>query len=82
VPVLLLSASVACDADMYRFVVRRRGVLFGVGFAGVQFLVNVAIAVGAGCGVLQWLWSRRFRRLYDGAPVPAARQVATAAGPA
>jgi glycosyltransferase involved in cell wall biosynthesis len=86
VPVLLLAGSIGCDAGMYRFVLSRRGVLFGIGFAGVQFLVNLAIAVGVGCGVLQWLGSVRFRRLYDGSPVPgprpAARPATSMAGPA
>jgi hypothetical protein len=69
-PVALVAASVACDADMYRFVRLRRGLPFGVGFAAVQFLVNVAIVVGVACGAAQWLVSPRFRRLYDGSPQP------------
>jgi glycosyltransferase involved in cell wall biosynthesis len=71
VPVLLLGASIACDAGMYRFVIHRRGPSFLVGFVALQFLVNVAIGSGAAAGVLQWLLSPSFRRLYDGPAVSA-----------
>ena len=65
VPALALVVSLASDAGMYRFVLRRRGPLFVAYFTGVHFLVNVAIATGVGVGVLHWLCSARFRRLYD-----------------
>jgi GT2 family glycosyltransferase len=71
VPVLLLAASVGCDAGMYGFVLRRRGVAFAVCFAAVLFAVNVAIAAGVAAGAVQWLTSDPYRRLYDGGPVPA-----------
>lgn len=67
-PVALVLASLACDAGMYRFVIRRRGVAFGVYFAAVHYLVNVTIAVAAGTGAVQWLCSNKFRRLYEAAP--------------
>jgi len=64
-----LAASLATDAGMYRFVAHRRGPAFAVYFAAVHLVVNVTIAVGALAGVVQWLCSPRFRRLYD-VPVP------------
>jgi glycosyltransferase involved in cell wall biosynthesis len=70
VPAVLLAVSIGCDADMYRFVFRRRGIGFGLFFTGVQVLQNVAIMAGAGFGALQWLVSRDFRGLYDFAPRP------------
>lgn len=73
VPALLLAASVAADLGMYRFVARTRGPAFCVPFAGVQFLVNVAIMVGVLAGAAQWLCSAPFRRLYE--------ELGTAAGP-
>jgi glycosyltransferase involved in cell wall biosynthesis len=64
VPALALLAWLASDADMYRFVKARRGWPFLLCFAGVQFLLNLAITAGAAVGVLQWLVSRPFRTLY------------------
>ena len=64
VPLLLLTMSVLLDSDMYRFVLRRRGIRFGLGFAAVQFAVNVAITTGIAAGVVQWLMSPAFRGLY------------------
>ena len=71
VPAVLLAVSVAADAPMYRFVLARRGPRFALAFTGVQLAVNVAIAAGVVAGAVQWVLSRRFRALYDGAPVPA-----------
>jgi glycosyltransferase involved in cell wall biosynthesis len=71
VPGMLLAASLACDARMYRFVLRRRGPGFTLFFAGVHFLVNLTIVAGLAAGTLQWLASSRFRRTYDPAPVSA-----------
>lgn len=65
VPVVLAAASVAGDAAMYGYVLRRRGPRFLAVFAGVAFLTNVAIAAGIAAGSVQWLLSSRFRRLYD-----------------
>ncbi|MFG2040017.1 glycosyltransferase family 2 protein [Dactylosporangium sp. NPDC048998] len=70
VPAVLLAVSIGCDAEMYRFVFRRRGIGFGLFFTGVQVLQNLAIMAGAGFGALQWLVSREFRTLYDFAPQP------------
>jgi glycosyltransferase involved in cell wall biosynthesis len=70
VPVSLLAGSLACDARMYRFVLSRRGPLFTLFFAGVHFLVNLTIVGGVATGAVQWLTSRRFRRIYDD-PAPA-----------
>nr|MDT0656504.1 glycosyltransferase family 2 protein [Micromonospora sp. DSM 115978] len=70
-PLAALAAFVWCDADMYRFVLGRRGPGFALAFIGVQFLINVAIAAGALAGLAQWPVSRSFRTLYDRAPVVA-----------
>ncbi|WP_214414365.1 glycosyltransferase family 2 protein [Sphaerisporangium fuscum] len=67
-PALLFAAWVAIDRRMYRFVFADRGVPFGVFFVAVHFLVNLTIAAGAATGILQWLASRSFRRLYAKAP--------------
>ncbi|GAA2349061.1 glycosyltransferase family 2 protein [Dactylosporangium salmoneum] len=72
VPAALLVASLACDAGMYAFVLRRNGPAFLLAFAALHYLVNVAITAGVAAGALQWLSSRPFRRLYDRTfPVPA-----------
>lgn len=73
-PALLLAGSVGCDAGMYRWVLRRRGLPFALFFVGVQYVVNLAVAAGAAVGVTQWLLSERFRRSYGtgAAPAPAA----------
>lgn len=78
VPAALLGASIACDAAMYRFVFRRRGLGFGLFFTGLQVLQGVAVTAGAGFGALQWLASREFRGLYDRAPRPRPARVAAA----
>src|SRR5690606_12554806 len=72
-PAALLAGSVVADLGMYRFVRARRGVPFLLYFLGVHFLVNLTIAAAVGAGALQWLASRRVRRLYDDCPAPAAR---------
>jgi glycosyltransferase involved in cell wall biosynthesis len=64
-PAVLFAGSLAVDRGMYGFAYRRRGVRF-LGFVvAVHFLVNLTIAAGVGVGLLQWLASRPFRRLYD-----------------
>ncbi|RGC65956.1 Poly-beta-1,6-N-acetyl-D-glucosamine synthase [Micromonospora sp. MW-13] len=68
----LAVAFLACDAGMYRFVLRRRGAGLLVAFVGVQWLINLAIVAGAAAGAAQWLFSRSFRALYEGGPQPAA----------
>ncbi|MEV0825203.1 glycosyltransferase family 2 protein [Nonomuraea rubra] len=62
---LALAVSLLADLGMYRFVLRRRGPLFLLYFGAVHFLVNVTIAAGVAAGVVRWLCSARFRRLYD-----------------
>ncbi|MGV9316271.1 glycosyltransferase family 2 protein [Streptomyces sp. NPDC003691] len=68
-PAGLVLGSLLADRDLYTFVLRRRGAWFTAYFAAAHLVVNAAIALGAGIGVLQWLMSRRFRGLYD-APAP------------
>ncbi|WP_165985678.1 glycosyltransferase family A protein [Streptomyces sp. YIM 98790] len=69
---LALVVSLAADAGMYRFVARRRGLLFTGYFTAVHWLVNVAIAAGVVAGAVHWLCSPAFRRLYGPAvPEPA-----------
>ncbi|HKB30066.1 MAG TPA: glycosyltransferase family 2 protein [Streptosporangiaceae bacterium] len=64
-PLLLVAASLACDAGMYRFVFATRRPAFAAFFVGVHFLVNLVIASSVLIGAAQWLVSGRFRRLYD-----------------
>ncbi|GAA2207653.1 hypothetical protein GCM10009850_031110 [Nonomuraea monospora] len=73
--VLALVVSLVADLGMYRFVLRRRGWWFLLYFGAVHFVVNVTIAAGVAAGVLRWLCSARFRRLYD--PDPVMRQAVT-----
>jgi glycosyltransferase involved in cell wall biosynthesis len=65
---LSLAYYLLIDRRMYRFVFRSRSVPFGIFFTATHFLVNLTIAAGAGVGILQWLTSRSFRRLYLEAP--------------
>ncbi|WP_405147521.1 glycosyltransferase [Sphaerisporangium sp. NBC_01403] len=60
----LLSATVfACsNPGLYRFVLRRRGPRFLGRFAGIHFLLNVAIAAGAAAGGLRSLRDPDFGR--------------------
>ncbi|SCL33631.1 Glycosyl transferase family 2 [Micromonospora nigra] len=64
-PALLLLAWLLSDARMYRFVLRTRGLPFTVVYAALHLLVNLTIGVGVAAGLVQWLVSRRFRRLYE-----------------
>lgn len=64
VPALLSVWYLAIDRRMYGFVFRSRGAAFGLVFIALHFLVNLTIAVAAGVGIVQWLFSREFRRLY------------------
>src|SRR5437879_3321134 len=59
-PAVLAAASAACDAGMYRFVLRRKGVPFTLYFTAMHYVVNVTIAFAAGVGLLNWLGSRSF----------------------
>jgi len=65
VPAALLLASLLGDGPMYRFALKRRGLPFTVVFAGVQFLLNLAIVAGVGYGTAQFVLSRSFRQMYD-----------------
>ncbi|PZG20285.1 glycosyl transferase [Micromonospora craterilacus] len=65
VPLAAFAAFVAGDLPMYRFVRAERGWLFLVYFIAMHFFLNLVIAVAAASGVVAWLGSRRFRRLYD-----------------
>ena len=56
--------SLLFDADMYRFVLRRRGAAFTGYFAALHFVANLSIAAGVGSGVVRWIGSPTFRRLY------------------
>jgi hypothetical protein len=67
-PILALVSGLVIDRRMYRFVFSARSVGFGLFFVGMHFLVNLTIAAGAAAGILQWLTSRSFRRLYVKAP--------------
>ncbi|RCG26246.1 glycosyltransferase family 2 protein [Sphaerisporangium album] len=64
-PAAALAVSIIADLGMYRFVLRRRGPLFLLYFGVVHFVVNVTIAAGVAAGVVRWLFSARFRRLYE-----------------
>lgn len=70
-PGALLGSSILADLGMYRFVAARRGLRFLAYYAGMHYVVNLTIATAVAAGTLQWLVSRRFRRLYDDCPVPA-----------
>ncbi|MFE0424781.1 glycosyltransferase family 2 protein [Streptomyces sp. NPDC058953] len=76
-PTGLALVSLLSDRALYSFVRQRRGYGFTGYFALAHFVVNAAIGLGAGVGVLQWLTSRRFRRLYD---PPEARDSGRTAG--
>ncbi|WBB98771.1 MULTISPECIES: glycosyltransferase family 2 protein [unclassified Solwaraspora] len=77
----LLAGMLAGDAAMYRYVLRRRGAGFLTVFTAVAFATNVAISTGIAVGVLQWLVSGRFRRLYDAQwPSTAVPAASTATG--
>ncbi|GAB1817672.1 glycosyltransferase family 2 protein [Herbidospora sp. RD11066] len=67
-PLLLFVSFVAVDRRMYRFVLNSRGPAFTAFFLAMHFVINLTIAAGAGVGILQWLTSRSFRRLYTRVP--------------
>jgi glycosyltransferase involved in cell wall biosynthesis len=64
-PLGLLLAYLACDRRMYRFVAARRGPAFLAYFVAMHFFLNLVMATAAAAGVVGWLASRTFRRLYD-----------------
>ncbi len=65
VTALLLAAFVAVDAGQYTFVLRERGWRFLAFFTVVHLLLNATVVCGLAAGVLNWLGSRRFRRMYE-----------------
>jgi hypothetical protein len=65
-PVAMLVIWLAVDRRMYAYVFRLRGAAFTAAYAGLHFLVNLAIVAGAVGGVGQWLTSRSFRHLHEG----------------
>lgn len=64
VPLGLLAGYLACDWRMYRFVAARRAPGFLVYFVAMHFFLNLVMATAAVSGVVGWLASREFRRLY------------------
>ncbi|MCI4066784.1 glycosyltransferase [Micromonospora sp. R77] len=65
VPLLLLALWLLRDARMYRYVRAARGLRYTVAFAALHLVVSLTIGVGVAVGLVQWLLSRRFRRLYE-----------------
>ncbi|GAA1858461.1 glycosyltransferase family 2 protein [Myceligenerans crystallogenes] len=63
--VALVAWSVLADRGLYAFVRQYKGFSFALFFAGVHYLVNCVIGLAAGIGLLQWITSPRFRRLYE-----------------
>jgi glycosyltransferase involved in cell wall biosynthesis len=74
VPALMLAVSIAADAGMYRFVLAERGPLFLAYYTAIHFLVNLTISAAAITGILQWMTSSGFRRMYDDPPKPLTRR--------
>jgi hypothetical protein len=64
-PVLLLAATLACDLGMYRFTAARRGLRFLPAFIAMQFVFNLTVFASIAVGAVQWLFSPRFRTLYE-----------------
>ena len=63
--VLLLAGFIAVDRGQYVFVRRECGWPFTAFFTAVHLVVNAAVVCGLAAGVLEWLVSPRFRRLYE-----------------
>jgi glycosyltransferase involved in cell wall biosynthesis len=64
-PALMFAATLACDLGMYRFTAARRGLRFLPAFTAMQFIFNLTVFSSIAAGAVQWLFSRRFRTLYD-----------------
>jgi glycosyltransferase involved in cell wall biosynthesis len=64
-PALMFAATLACDLGMYRFTATRRGLRFLPAFIALQFIFNLTVFSSIAAGAVQWLFSRRFRTLYD-----------------
>ena len=65
VPVVLIGLAIASDLDIYRYVLRIKGMRFLGYFALVQLAVNLFIAAGALAGLIQWITRTSFRHIYD-----------------
>ncbi len=65
IPTSLLAVTLLCDFGMYRSVWARRGIRFLPVFVGVQFIFNLTVTASVAAGLVNWLCSPRFRRLYD-----------------
>jgi glycosyltransferase involved in cell wall biosynthesis len=72
VPLAALAGSLAYDWKMYQAAARYKGLFFGVYFAAMHYVVNVTIMAAAAVGMLQWLTSDTYRKLYDLPETPAA----------
>ncbi|GGV59034.1 glycosyltransferase family 2 protein [Streptomyces griseoloalbus] len=64
VPAAALLLFVLADLGQYAFVARHRGAGFLVFFIGCHLLMNTAVVAGLAVGLTQWVFSRRFRRMY------------------
>lgn len=65
VPLAILAGYLACDWRMYRFVAARRSPGFLAYFVAMHLFLNLVMATAAAVGVVGWLTSRSFRRLYE-----------------
>jgi GT2 family glycosyltransferase len=63
-PVVLFALWLTVDREMYRAARRVYGFGFAIAVAALHYLVNLGIAAGIIAGLLQWLASPAFRRLY------------------
>ncbi|MET7294986.1 glycosyltransferase family A protein [Streptomyces griseoloalbus] len=64
VPAAALLLFVLADLGQYAFVARHRGAGFLLFFIGCHLLMNTAVVAGLTVGLTQWVFSRRFRRMY------------------
>lgn len=65
VPLAVFAFYLSCDWPMYRFVAARRGPVFVAYFVAMHLFLNLVIATAAVAGLVGWLTSSRFRRLYE-----------------
>ena len=74
VPVLFFLLWLRGDRRMYAAARRYRGLPFAALVVALHYVVTLATAAGLAVGLVQWLTSATFRRLYDpapaGSPVP------------
>jgi glycosyltransferase involved in cell wall biosynthesis len=77
----LIGASIALDSGMYRFAAKLYGPGFVPRFAAMHYLVNLTIMTSVLAGGVQWLFSPRFRRLYDSPPPFVRTRKSAAAAP-